>query len=208
MSTLRQLAIANIAVHLVGLLVAALFLRPGSPTAPLAERMNFLAAHPIGWSAAWCVWIGCMILMVSFTFVAARCLEAEPLARLAVIVAVAAGGFDLLGDSLFIVVLPQVAALLPRNEQLFVAVERCIQTLSLVVANGLYSVATLLLTLAARSRLKRGVFVLGCVVFACGMLLALAAFTGVPWHAEAATGPTIGLYALWVWLAARDLEAR
>src|SRR5260221_12423458 len=119
--------------------------------------MTYLAAHPIGWSAAWCVWIGCMFLMVAFTVAAGRRLGAEPLARLAVIVAVAAGGFDLLGDSLFIVVLPQVASLQPPNEHLFVAVERCTLTLSLVVANGLYSVATLLLTLAASARLKQGV---------------------------------------------------
>jgi len=207
--SLRRLAFVNIALHALGLLLAALYLRPASPAIPLAERMAYLANHPAGWTAAWCAWIGCMITMVAFTVVAAARLGGDNLlARVAVIVAVTAGGFDLLGDSLFIAVLPRVATFDPPNEQLFLTIERAIQILSLVVANGLYSVATLLLSLAARARLRHAVVVLGIGVFVSGMLLALAAFTGVSWHAEAATLATIGLYIVWVWLTACDLEAR
>ncbi|MFL5339666.1 MAG: hypothetical protein ACJ8F7_05815 [Gemmataceae bacterium] len=206
---LRRLAVANIVLHLFALALAALYMRPGSPRVPPAERMAYLADHAVGWQIAWAVWIGCIGLMVAFAAVAANRLPADNLlARLAVTVAIVAGAFDLLGDSTFIIALPYVAALKPPNEQLFLAVERCTLTLSLVVANGLYSLGTLLLALAARKRLRRFTFAAGVAVFAFGLLLALAAFTGVPWHAEAATGPTIGLYCVWVWLAARDLEAR
>jgi len=207
--SLRRLAFVNIALHALGLLLAALYLRPASPAIPLAERMAYLANHPAGWTAAWCAWIGCMITMVAFTVVAAARLGGDNLlARVAVIVAVTAGGFDLLGDSLFIAVLPRVATFDPPNEQLFLTIERAIQILSLVVANGLYSVATLLLSLAARARLRHALVALGIGVFMSGMLLALAAFTGVSWHAEAATPATIGLYIVWVWLTACELEAK
>ncbi len=207
MSPLRRLALANIVVHFLGLLVAVLWMRPGSPAAPVAARIAYLSANPAGWSFAWSVWIGCMLLMVSFTAAVAQRLKDNTLARFAVMVAVAAGGFDLLGNAAFIVVLPKLASFQPPNEQLFLTVECFLQVLSLVVANGLYSVATLLLTLAAGERLKHFTRVLGVLVFVCGLLLASAAFSGLPHHAEAATGPTIGLYALWVWLTARDLEA-
>ena len=72
------------------------------------------------------------------------------LGRLAVIVLVVAGAFDLLGDSACIIVLPQAAALQPTSEPLFVVAERLMQIVSVVVANGFYSLGTLLLTLALR----------------------------------------------------------
>src|SRR5262249_3923204 len=145
--SMRRLAIANIALHLVGLACAAVWMRPGTPAALLNDRMDYLAGHPVGWALGWSVWIGCIFLMVAFAAAAAQRMPDSPLARLAVVVAVAAGSFDLLGDSTYIIVFPQVAGLQPRNMQLFLAVERVTQAISLVVANGLYSVATLLLTL-------------------------------------------------------------
>src|SRR5262249_27442374 len=116
---MRRLAAANIALHLIGLACAAVWMRPGTPAAPLAVRMAYLAGRPGGWALSWSVWIGCIFLMVAFTAAAARRLPDSPLARLAVVVAVAAGSFDLLGDSTYIIVFPQVAGLQPTNMQLF-----------------------------------------------------------------------------------------
>ena len=78
----------------------------------------------------------------------------------------------------------------------------------MVIANGAYSVAILLLSATLRGRERCGPLTigLGYVVGACGLLLAGAGFTGVPWHAEWATPPTIGLFCVWVVLVARGLQ--
>ena len=50
--TIRRLAMANIALHTLGLAAAALWMRPGSPGVPLADRLAYLADRPLGWSIA------------------------------------------------------------------------------------------------------------------------------------------------------------
>ena len=114
-------------------------------------------------------------------------------------VVIAGGAFDLFCDAVFVTVLPDVAARQPPLEDLFVTVERITGVGSLIVANGLYSVGTLLFTLALRQRFDvgRAPVALGYGVFGSGMVLTAAGFTGVPWHAEWATGPTIGLFCAW-----------
>ena len=79
---------------------------------------------------------------------------------------------------------------------------------SLVIANGAYSVAVLLVNVALQGRADVGpvTVILGCAVGVAGFVLAGAGFTGVPWHAQWATPPTIGLFCVWVVVLARRLE--
>lgn len=198
----------NIALHMLGLGLAAVAMRPGTPAASLNDRMTYLASQPLGWTLAWSVWLCCMVTMVAFiALVVQRLGRDNILARLALIVVVLAGAFDCLGDSLYLAVLPQVAQWQPRDERAFLLVEKATQIVSLVVANTLYSVATLLLSLALRvfPGVRRGTVLVGCGVFVFGMLLSAAGFTGVAWHVEFSTGPTIGLYCVWVILVARSV---
>lgn len=210
MRLLAALAWLNVGLHVAGLLLAAAFIRPGSPLTPLPDRLRYLAAAPPGWAAAWGVWMGCAVAMVAFTAaVATHLAPRAELARLAVTVAVTAAGFDAFCDVAFITTFPMLAASSTTTNQLFPIVERLVGATSLVVANGLYSVSTLLTTLALRGRpgLAPGAVPVGSAVFAAGMLLAAAGFTGMPEHALWATGPTIGLYCVWVLLVARSLAA-
>src|SRR5262245_12671558 len=81
---LTTLAAVNVALHAVGLAAAAVGMRPGTPLAPLPERLDYLAAAPVGWTGGWAVWVLCAAVLVAFVFAAARRLG-RPLAFLALI---------------------------------------------------------------------------------------------------------------------------
>jgi len=207
---LTVLAWLNVVVHAVGLAFAYFGMRPGSPLVGLPQRLEYLAGAPLGWTLGWATWMLCGAALVAFfAALALRLGERADLARLGLTVAVVAAGFDISCDSVYIVVFPTLAAASRSgSETLFLLAERVTGLVSLVVANGGYSIGTLLLTLALRGRpgLVPGTVAAGYGVAGFGLLLAAAGFTGVPWHAEWATPPTIGLYCVWVLLVARSVE--
>ena len=77
-----------------------------------------------------------------------------------------------------------------------------------IVANGLYTLATLLLTLALRRYPGLSPWAtpcgLGVVLF--GFVMVAAGFAGNVWLAALSTGPTIGLYCVWSLLVAYTLK--
>jgi hypothetical protein len=200
--TLTVLAWVNVLVHIVALFLARFGMRPGSPLAPLPERLQYLAAAPLGWSLGWATWILCSAALIAFLAVLVERLPAPAaLAHLGLMIAVPAAAFDIFCDSVYIVVLPDLAAR-PPSDGIFELVERLTGIGSLVIANGGYSIAILLVAPGLRGLAAA----LAYAVAAFGLLLAAAGFTGVPWHAEWATPPTIGLYCIWVVVVARSLE--
>jgi hypothetical protein len=201
--TLTVLAWVNVLVHIVALILARFGMRPGSPLVPLPERLNYLATAPLAWSLGWATWMLCSALLIAFLAVLVRRLPAPAaLARVGLTIAVAAAAFDIYCDSVYIVVLPELAAR-PKSDGIFELVERLTGIGSLVIANGGYSIAILLVAPALRASAAA----LGYAVAGFGLLLAAAGFTGVPWHAEWLTPPTIGLYCVWVVVVARLLES-
>jgi hypothetical protein len=209
-NALAVLAWANVGLHAVALALAAVVMRPGTPLAPLSERLEYLAGAPGAWALGWASWMLCAVLLVAFlAAVAFRVGEGNrELARLGLTVAVVGAGFDLLCDTVSILVFPMLASWQPPPERLFLTVERVTGIGSLVIANGAYSVAILVLSTALRNQpgvspLVTGV---GYAVGAAGLVLAAAGFTGSPRHAEWATPPTIGLFCVWAVLVARALR--
>ncbi len=201
---LTVLAWANVVLHGIALAFAALGMRPGSPLVPLAERLRYLAVTPLGWSLGWGTWMLCSAALVAYLAVLVHRLgERAVLGRLGLMIAVAAAAFDIYCDTVYIVIFPDLAARSPSGIP-FTLVERLTGIGSLVIANGGYSIAILLLAPALRGYAAG----LGYAVAGFGLLLAAAGFTGVPWHAEWATPPTIGLYCVWVVVVARSLESR
>lgn len=192
------LAWTNAVLHGVGLALAVVAMRPGTAAFPAAERTAYLATRPLGWSLGWATWMLCALALVGFLAVLAH-QRHSALAALAVALAAAGAAVDLTGDTLQIVVLPGLAADGPTP--LFMVAERAIAAAGLVAANGLYSVAVLLLTLD-RADLGPLVRWLGWGTFAAGMLMVAAGFTGDPRHVELSTGLTIGLFVPWCFAAA------
>jgi hypothetical protein len=201
--TLTVLAWLNVVLHILALLLARFGMRPGSPLVPLPERLEYLAAAPLAWSLGWATWMLCSAALIAFLAVLVHRLpRGRHVARLALMIAVTAAAFDIYCDSVYILILPDLAAGHPTPEDLFKLVERLAGIGSLVIANGGYSIAILLIAQALRGYAAA----LGYAVAGFGLVLAAAGFTGVPWHAEWAAPPTIGLYCIWVLVVARTFE--
>ncbi|HSB60415.1 MAG TPA: hypothetical protein VLI67_01765 [Vicinamibacteria bacterium] len=208
---MRALAIAaslNVALHVLGLALALGHLRPGTPLVPLGSRLGYLAARPLGWSIGWAVWMLCALALVAFLAAVARDAPNRARAALAVTVAIAGAAVDLLCDTLQIVVLPQLAARAAADATLFLAAERGLGAGGTVVANGLYSIAVLLMTLALPGRLPALGTVLGVATFLAGLGMVGAGFTGDPGQLEAATGATLGAFIAWTVAVTWSLRRR
>lgn len=197
----------SVASHVVGLALAVVGMRPGTPLVPAVERASYLAGRPLAWSLGWAAWMICALALVAFLAVLAHVAPpASPLLTLAVPLAAAGAAIDLLCDTLFITVLPGLAAAGPTP--LFFAFERALGAGGVVVANGLYSVAILLATLGLRAvpAVPALVRLLGYGTFAAGMLMVVAGFTGDPRQLEIATGLTIAPFLAWTLGVARSLS--
>ena len=203
---LTAVAWINVALHVAGLGLAAVGLRPGSPLEALAERRDYLAGAPALWTLNWLVWMACAAGLLTFLTLVRRRLPADSaLASLALTVAAVGAVLDFCCDAIFIVIFPQLAA---HPEPLFLLAERTTNLVSLTIANGAYSVAILMFVaeLAHRPGVTRVTTVVGTAVGVGGLLLAGAGVSGVPWHAAVVPLPMIGLFCVWVVLVARALE--
>jgi hypothetical protein len=192
-----RVAWLSVALHALGL-GAALGMRPGTAVVDLPSRMAFLAAAPLRWSAGWGVWMLCALSLVAFFVVAAERLPA--LAGRAALALVAAGAaVDLFCDAGQAALLPALAG----DARLFLAVERLLGVGGAVVANGLYTLATLVVTLSVRSGWPR-LFGLLCV--AGGAAMVAAGFGGVWRYVELTVGPTMLFYCAWAVATANVLD--
>ena len=192
MTTLRTAAWINVGLHAVGLVFAAAAMKPGTPAAPLLERIRYLAARPAGWTAGWLVWVACAVALVAFMRLLARA-HPSPLATAAVTLAVVGAVIDVTCDVTYIFVLPARAA---GDVSRFLDFEQHLAAASLTGANGLYSLSVLVATLGlpASALLTRG---LGVLTFVAGLVLAGAGLTGDPRHVMVGTALTIPVFLAW-----------
>jgi hypothetical protein len=90
----------------------------------------------------------------------------------------------------------------------FLAFEQAAGAGGLIVANGLYSVAVLLIARALRRRLPALAFALGIATFLAGMLMVAAGFTADLRLLPVATGATFAAFLAWVVAVTRGLLRR
>jgi hypothetical protein len=204
---LAGLAWLNVAIHGFALVLAWVGMRPGSTLEPLPQRMAYLAGHPVAWTLGWIAWMLSAAALIAFLAVLTWQTE-KPLAQLGLMIALVGAGFDLFCDCLYVLLLPRLASGGTAGEGLFLSAEQATGIASLVIANGAYSVAVLLVSHACRALpgVSRFTTLLGYGVGCCGLVLAAGGITGSAWHAALATPPTIGLFCLWVVLLAHSLE--
>jgi hypothetical protein len=195
--TLRAVALAGALLHLLGLAFALFALRPGTPAAPLLERLAYLARRPAAWVAGWLVWIVCAAALVAFVALLAR-VRPSSWTGWAVRLAAAGAVLDVVCDLVYALVLPGRAA---GEVAAFLRLERALAVASLTGANGLYTIAILAATLGLPREwvLARA---LGFATSAGGLLLAIAGLTGDPGHALVGTALTIPPYLFWTLLVA------
>ena len=197
------LAWINVAMHLAGLALSAIAIGPGTAAAPAAERTAYLATHPLGWTLGWSTWMACALALVAFLAVIAA-IRPSSAAQVAVTLGAAGAAVDLLCDAAYISLLPDLAVAGPTP--LFLAAERALGLGGLVAANGLYSIAVLVITLAA-ARDRRIALVLGAATFAGGMVMCAAGFSGDPTALAIAAGFTILSFCGWTLAMSHALQA-
>lgn len=203
MTTLRTAAWINVGLHVVGLVFAAAAMKPGTPAAPILERIRYLASRPPGWIAGWLVWIACAVALVAFMVLLARA-HPSPFVRAAAVLAILGAVVDITCDVAYIAVLPARAA---GDVSTFLVFEGRLGRASLAGANGLYSLAVLAATLGLLSSavLTRA---LGVLTFLAGLVLAGAGFTGDPLHVMVGTALTIPLFLAWSMAASASPHPR
>lgn len=195
MDRLLALAWLNVVLHLMGLLAAFLWLGPGTPLAPLDERLAYLAARPGGWAAGWTLWACCALALVAFVA------EAGPrMARggpLALSLAAAGLAIDLPCDILYVAVLPALAQ--PgQPTPLFLVLERALSACGTVGANTLYTAAVLLLLGEGWARLGPLARAAGLFTVAGGAAMAAAGALDSVRGVAAATGPMVVAFSAFV----------
>jgi hypothetical protein len=192
---LRALApAACAAANALAFLALAIWLRHGSELVALEERVAFVEEHPAVWRAGWCAWMAAALSLLAFYAWWARRVPGR-VGVAAFLVAGAGVACDLLAESLFV-------GWLPRD---FERVQRLGAILTAGMANGLYTVGGILLTLATPN-LRKGLRAWAWLAWACGILLSVFGFAG------SATGCAISATALfllfcpWVVVAGRALR--
>lgn len=141
------------AVHSLAVLMMAAVLRGGTEVqGDVAARAAYVAAHPLGWTLGWAVWMAAAVSVAGFyAWWAARL----PSRRVAAAVLVMAGiglACDLLGESLYAAWLPWLAPDVTAGAaDRFASLQRAGTVLTGVAANGLFTLAGLALTLATPS---------------------------------------------------------
>ena len=190
---------ANVVLHGLGLVLALIALRPGAPVVPLDRRVDYLSAHPAGWTLGWGVWILCALAVVAFLASLRPFADPPGLGALALKAVLAGAAMDLACDVGQIVILPDRAGALLTVSGLdeFLLWERRLAVGGLVFANGLYSIAVLLAAVALRRVVPWHALLLGLATFAAGMLLAWTGCTGDMRFLEPATALTFVTFLPW-----------
>ncbi|MEM7307436.1 MAG: hypothetical protein AAF682_12235 [Planctomycetota bacterium] len=195
----RRLAAAAAAAHVAGLSASWFYLRPGSFLVPLEERLAYLGGEPVGWRITWCVWVLCALALSTFARLLARS-EPSARARAGVLLVRLAAALDVSLSLVFAFLVPSLYAARPDDA---LAIHRGFELLSVVGANGTYSLGVLVVTggLGFASAAARR---LAWLTAGSGWLLAAGgALESAPLVA-AGTPATILLATAWMLALARD----
>lgn len=155
------------ATHLVAAAGMLFLLRPGLPGFPEEERLAYIASHRAAWLVGWLIWQLAAISLMGFYVVLARRLRG-PLAMTALAPAAAGLSLDIACESRYMAILPEL-----RGEA-FETLDRELEVLIGYGANGLYTVALVLLVIAGWRVLPKAALALAGPVAASGFALAFA----------------------------------
>lgn len=141
-------------------------LRRGLPGFPEEERLAYIATHRAAWLGGWLVWQLAAVSLMGFYGVLA--LRLRGVLSVAAMACAAAGlSLDIACESRYMGVLPEL-----RGEA-FAALDRELEVLIGYGANGLYTVALVLLVIAGWRVLPKSALVLFGPVAASGFALAI-----------------------------------
>lgn len=192
---LRALApYACAAVNAAAAIALATVLEPGATNAPTAATAAYVGAHVEAWRAGWLVWIGAAISLLAFLAWWAARLPRSATTWVALTIACAGLAFDLVAESL----------LLAWSPERFLDVAPGAFRLTGLGANGLYSVAGLILT-ARTPGLPRWLAQWSWTVWLLGIGLAIAVAIGSDAGARLLTAALFALLVPWLVVVGRRL---
>ena len=196
------------AAHLIAGLAMAMILREGLESNPdVTARLRFVSVQRVWWTVAWLTWTLAAATILAFyaRFAAVHRIEGLPAAALntAVLLTIVAVGADWTAQGVEIFVLPGLAG--RGDAGGFLAWHRTAVVLTGVLANGLYTLATLLLVWASRRAYPRWIRAAGLGTVIGGATLSAAAW------ADSASGMVIAnvvlVPCLLTWLAGVAVSA-
>ena len=168
-----------------------LLLRRGLPGFPEEERLAYMAANRFAWLGGWFLWQVAAVSLIAFY--AALALRLRGVLSITAIGAATAGlGLDIACEARYMAVLPEL-----RGEA-FARLDRELEVLIGYGANGLYTVALLLLVAAGWRVLPKAALALAGPVAASGVALALASLRGDPRLETITSAFLFPLFTLWV----------
>lgn len=188
-----------IAIITIACLVMALFLRHGLPAGTtLAERMAFVAAHPIAWPLAWLPWMASAVGLLLFCSWL-RHYAPRSFLRFFGVTLVAIGVVpDITAELIYATVLPRLTG--SATAERFYDFELIATLLTGFLANGAYCLGGLMLNLALfrNPRFPRLVAWAGLPAWVLGLGLSVAVVNGEMQAAMVLTGASMTLSLVWM----------
>jgi hypothetical protein len=199
--SLRTARKVSLGAALANLLASALMLfvlRRGLPPESLDTRSEFVSSHETLWRLGWLSWNVAAVTLIGLLLVLASRWkhEAPFLCALAIVVATAGLAADLSAEALLI-------GLSKQSPGTFESIQTEALLLTGFVANGLYTLAGILLTVAGRRLLPRALLVLAALVWTAGLWLAAATLVDSSTGEIASTGVLMPSFVIWAVLLGR-----
>jgi small multidrug resistance pump len=215
-----------VGIHAAAVLMLVTLLRQGTQIAiSVSARAEYIASHPVSWAFGWSTWMAAAASLVGFyawwgcrlptelthaTRGSRRSTSTAVLGVAAVVITAIGMVFDFSGEGSGIFRMPdQASAVLQRdangnwNSNGFDRVEHDFRLCSAGVANGLYTIAGVILTMATRN-LSGWIKGLMWATWAAGAVMTVAAFFNWVVALIASTAILFPLLFVWmIWMGAR-----
>ncbi len=168
-----------------------LLLRRGLPGFQEDERLAYIATHRAAWLGGWFLWQIAAVSLIAFY--ATLAMRFKGITSIVAMCAAAAGlSLDIAIESRYMAVLPQL-----RGDA-FARLDRELEVLIGYGANGLYTLALILLVLAGWRVLPKTALALAGPVSAAGVALALASLEGSARLETITSAILFPLFTLWL----------
>jgi hypothetical protein len=179
------------ATHIIASFAMLLLLRRGLPGFADEERLAYIASHRAAWTFGWMLWQIAAVSLLAFYGVLAMRFRGV-LSITAMAAATAGLAIDFICEARYMGVLPDLRA------EAFSALDRELEVLIGYAANGLYTIALVLLVIAGWRQLPKAALALAGSVAAAGFALALASLAHNPRLELITSAILFPLFTLWV----------
>ena len=179
--------------HILASIAMVTLLRRGLPGFADEERLAYIASHRAAWMFGWMVWQVAALSLLAFYGVLAMRFRGV-LSITAMAAATAGLAIDFICESRYIGVLPEL------HGEAFAALDRELEVLIGYAANGLYTVALVLLVIAGWRQLPKAALGLAGPVAASGFALAHASLAHNARLEFITSAILFPLFTLWVFV--------